>query len=79
MDYTVPPPKDGVYFHPQVLALRVQLSLTNFVHRVLAFYNVASTQLMPGARRMILGYEALCVNFAAFSSSLEDFATFCTM
>jgi len=34
-------------------------------HQVLAFYNVAPTQLMLGAWRMILGYEALCVDFAA--------------
>ena len=51
MDYTVPPPKDGVYFHPQVLALRVQLSLINFVHRVLAFYNAKNLSCTPKIKK----------------------------
>ena len=72
-------PNSGVYFHLQVLALRVHLSLTDFIRQVLAFYNVAPTQLMPSAWQTILGYEALCDDFAAPSYSLEDFATFYTI
>ena len=68
-----------MYFHPQVLALRVQLPLIDFVHQVLAFYNVAPTQLMLGAWRMILGYKAIRVDFVAPLYSLEDFVTFYTM
>ena len=47
MNVKVPSPEEGVYFHPQVLASRVHLSLTNFIHHVLAYYNVTPTQLTP--------------------------------
>jgi len=42
---------------------------------VLICYNMAPTQLMLGAWRMILGFEALCVDFANALYSPEDFAT----
>ena len=42
-NFKVPPPKGSMYFHPQVLALRVHFPLTDFVCRVLAYYNVALT------------------------------------
>ena len=44
----------GVYFHPQVLTLRMQLSLPDFIHQVLSFYNIAPTQLTLGVWRTIL-------------------------
>jgi len=57
----------------------VHLSLTDFVLQVLAYYNVAPTQLMTGAWLTILGYEAFCVDFIAPSCSLDDFTTFYVM
>ena len=71
----ISPPKGGVYFHPQMLAMRVHLPLTDFVCQVLVYYNVPPTQLTHGAWRAVLGFEALCVDFVATSYSLEDFAT----
>ena len=71
----IPPPEGGMYFQPQVLVLMVHLPLTDFVRQVPAYYNVVPTQLMLGAWRTILGFEALCVDFAAASYSLEDFTT----
>jgi len=71
----IPPLEGGMYYHLQVLVLMAHLSLTDFVRQVLACYNVAPTQLMLGAWRTILGFEAICVNFAAASYSLEDFTT----
>ena len=45
----VAPPDVGVYFHPQILTLRVHLSLTDFIRQVLSFYNVAPIHLTSGA------------------------------
>ena len=46
-DVKVLPPEGGVYFYPQGLALGVHLPLSVFVHRVLAYYYIAPTQLTP--------------------------------
>ena len=69
------PLKGSMYFHPQVLALRLHLPLTDFVRHVLAYYSVAPTQLMLGVWQTIIGFEALCEDFAAALYSLEDFTT----
>ena len=74
-DVKVPPPEGGVYFHPQVLALGVHLPLTVFVCQVLAYYDVASTQLTSDAWQTVLAFEALCMDFAFDSYSAADFAT----
>jgi len=58
------PPEGGVYFHHQVLVLRMHLPLTDFVSQVLAYYNVALIQLTSSAWRTNLSSEALCVDFA---------------
>ena len=62
-----------------MLALRVHLSLTDFVCQVMAYYNIAPTLLTPGAWQTILGFKALCVDFTSSSYSLEDFVTVYTM
>ena len=36
----MPSPNDGVYMHPQILALGLKLPLTPFVCGVLAYYRV---------------------------------------
>ena len=69
------PLEGGVYFHPKVLALRVHFSLTDFIRQMLAYYNVTPTQLTPSAWRMIMGFEALCMDFTTATYSHEDFAT----
>jgi len=48
-DVTVSPPIDGVYFHPQILALGVKLPLTSFVRDVLARFKVLPSQLHRGS------------------------------
>ena len=40
IDVIVPPPAGDVYFHPQILALRVKLSMTPFVRDALAHCKV---------------------------------------
>jgi len=61
MNVRVPPPKGGVHFHPQVLALRVHLLLINFVRHMLAYCNIIPTQLTPSAWRIALDFEALFI------------------
>jgi len=56
-----------------------RIPLIDFVHQVLAFYNVALTQLISGVWWTILSYEAFCVDISASSYNLEDFATIYTM
>ena len=45
VDVSQASPNDGVYMHPQVLTLRLRLSITKFVCSVLPFYRVAPSQL----------------------------------
>ena len=66
------PPTDGVYFHPQILALRVKLPLTPFIQNILARFKVPPLQLTPGAWRTVLGFEALCAFFAPEAYGVEE-------
>ena len=45
VDISKAPPNDGVYIHPQALALGLKLLMMRFVHSVLTFYRVAPSQL----------------------------------
>ena len=46
--------------HPLELALGLRLPMTKFIHSVLIFYGVASSQLSLAAWRTVLGFETLC-------------------
>jgi len=71
---SAPPKGEGVYMHPQVLALGLRLSMTKFVHSVLTFYKVTPSQLSAIAWRTILGFEALCDLYALEACQLEVFS-----
>ena len=58
------PNKDGVYMHPQVLALGLRLSMLRFIRSVLIFYRVASSQLSAMALCTVLGFKAICDLYA---------------
>ena len=59
VDVTLAPHNGGVNLHPQVLALRLRLSMTRFVRSVLPFYRVAPSQLPGVAWRTVLEFETL--------------------
>ena len=61
MDVKVVPLAGGVYFHPQVLSLGVQLPLTSFVRSVLGYYQVLPLSL----RRTRGGRSWLLKSFTA--------------
>ena len=42
---SAPPKGEGVYMHPQVLALGLTLPMTKFLRSVLSFYKVTPSQL----------------------------------
>ena len=53
-------PNGGV-MHPQILALRLKVSLTKFIRSVLIYYRIAPRSCRgEGAWRIVLGFEALC-------------------
>ena len=66
----------GVYFHPQILALGVQLPLTRFVRDVPGHLQVAPTQLAMGAWRTVLAFEA---PYRISSPSACGFDEFCSI
>ena len=74
-DVTVAPPHDGVFIHPQILALGMKLPLTTFVHNVLSYFRVAPSQLTMGVWRILLGFEALCNRFLLEACGREEFYT----
>jgi len=52
-NFTLPPPNGGVYMHPQILGLRLRLSLPSFVRDVLAHYRVALSLLSGVVWRIV--------------------------
>ena len=70
------PNKDGVYMHPQVLALGLMLLLTRFVCSVLIFYRVAPSQLSVVAWHTVLRCKALCALFAPEVCQCESSAPY---
>jgi len=51
----------------------MKLSLTPFVHNVLARFKIPPSQLTVGAWRTVLSFEALCVSFASDAYGVEEF------
>ena len=79
MDVKVSPPPEGVYFHPQILALGVPLALTQFIRSILGYYHVSPAQLSSGVWRTILAFEALCCTYIPSSYGLDEFCTIYVM
>jgi len=71
----IPPNREGVYVHPQILALGLRLPMTRFIHNVLTFYKIAPSQLSAAVWRMVLEFEAFCDLYASQACQGKVFST----
>ena len=66
-------PHGVVFIHPQILALGMNLPLTELVNNTLVYFRVAPSQLTVGARRVLQNFEALCSRFLSKACVREEF------
>lgn len=53
------PNEDWVYFYTFIFKFSFKFPITKFVKEIIIYYNLAPTQLMPNAWRILLGIEVL--------------------